>query len=53
MTFKDWLETQYKSGRLDQKEIEQAVDELREKIDGVVIEPKFKQAINKEFWNIL
>lgn len=33
MLFRDWLEAQYKSGRLDREEIEKAVDKLREKAE--------------------
>lgn len=34
MTFKEWLETQYKTGRLDRAEIEKAVDKLLKEVDS-------------------
>lgn len=52
MLFRDWLEAQYKSGRLYRNEIEKEVDKLRKEIDKG-IEPKFMEVINEEFWNLL
>ena len=34
MTFNEWLSAQYKTGRLNQKEIEQATDKLRKEEDA-------------------
>lgn len=40
MLFHDWLEAQYKSGRLDKEEFERGVDKLREKIDKEIDEER-------------
>lgn len=55
MLFRDWLEIHFKSGKINKDEFEKGVDKLRVKIDKEIkdIDPKFNQAINEEFWNIL
>ena len=50
MTFREWLEMQYKSGRLNQEEVDADVDRLRTHVE---LESDFREAINEEFWNLL
>ena len=50
MTFKEWLETQYKTGRLNQEEVEAEFNKLRTQVK---LDSDFREAINGEFWNIL
>ena len=50
MIFREWLETQYKTGRLNQEEIEAGVDRLRTQVE---LESDFRETLNEEFWNII
>lgn len=50
MTFNEWLSAQYKSGRLNQEEVESETNKLRLQVE---LESEFREVINEEFWNIL
>lgn len=50
MTFNDYLEAQFQSGRIDRGEFERGLQKAREAVD---IDPEFTRVVNEEFWNIL
>ena len=52
MTFNEWLEKQFNSGRIDREEFNEDLDKLREEVE-IKIDPLFTKAVNEEFWNIL
>ena len=50
MTFNEWLEKQFNSGRIDREEFNEDLDKLREEVEVSI---EFTKAVNEEFWNIL
>ena len=50
MTFNEYLEKQFNSGRIDREEFNEDLDKLREEVEVSI---EFTKAVNEEFWNIL
>ena len=50
MTFNEWIETQFNSGRIDREEFSKDLAKLREEVEVSI---EFTKAVNEEFWNIL